>query len=581
MKTTKNCLPVRVVWDDFSTLGRRQGVQVAPESQAVGSYTELWRSKTRPEDLEKVGLIPQDDESISSLLVGTKYALEEKDQAVGRALDGVVEVAGTRWFFGGVLTVITGWAIAGGVFGAPDLWQIVFQDASSIQCYLSDMILMRQQMNDFREHLRIIALLRSRSYTIANCFRLLIKQGRLEPAKRSPLYPSRFTTSSIISERELERLSVPAIEQTEFQKQASRNNKKKSSSSIFDDLEGAASELDEVGDAHKLAPEDFLDRVIIVIADVMGSIWVLAAFVISMVVWISLGPLYDFQNSWQLWLNTCTALQQTLYTCLLTLARNRHSHFVEGCMSAIFRQECELEYRARALTGYSTPNEEVRIEWTTQNRFERGLDWYAAFIGSGYGAIFSVFFFAAWLGVGHPMSWGDNWWLIVGTWTGVVGTFNAAVLRYSLFKEEERIGSEYAILTQQDKAIFMELALPCPERRAPTFKPNLMTQISIFISRMCATPWAVLAVLTLIVGLLIGATAALWDETTQLLVNSVTMIVESFFLIVLIKAHNMQATEHRVRLHDLLSRRLQLLVIQNRVEAEVMASELSGAPCFL
>lgn len=44
------------------------------------------------------------------------------------------------------------------------------------------------------------------------------------------------------------------------------------------------------------------------------------------------------------------------------------------------------------------------------------------------------------------------------------------------------------------------------------------------------------------------------------------MILESFFLIVLIDAHNIEATGHRMRLHDILIRRLQLLVIATRLD---------------
>lgn len=196
---------------------------------------------------------------------------------------------------------------------------------------------------------------------------------------------------------------------------------------------------------------------------------------------------------------------------------------------------------------------------------------YAAFIGSGYMATISLLLVAAWLAIGHAMSWGDNWWLIIGTWTGVVGTFNAAVLRYTLYRQEETTEIEYTALIEQDKVIFKELGLPCIDQMANS-KPNLMTRLGMFTSWVCATPWAVLATLILILGLLIGATVVLWNETAQLLVNSVTMIVESFFLIVLIDAHNIQATHHRIRLHDLLMRRLQLLVIHRRVEMIEMSS---------
>lgn len=43
------------------------------------------------------------------------------------------------------------------------------------------MILMRQQQRAFREQLRIIALLRSRATTVAQCFDAMLKQELLEP----------------------------------------------------------------------------------------------------------------------------------------------------------------------------------------------------------------------------------------------------------------------------------------------------------------------------------------------------------------------------------------------------------------
>lgn len=196
---------------------------------------------------------------------------------------------------------------------------------------------------------------------------------------------------------------------------------------------------------------------------------------------------------------------------------------------------------------------------------------YAAFIGSGYGATLGALLFALWLAVGHLLSWGDNWWLIIGTWTGVVGTFNAAVLRYSLQHQAEKSSKEFDVIFEQDSVLFKELGLQCTNQMSD-LKPNLMTRVSMFTSWVCATPWAVLATLALIIGMLVGATIMLWTETAQLFVNSVTMIVESFFLIVLIEAHNIQATQHRLNMHNLLKRRLQLLVVLKRVAMEEASS---------
>jgi low-affinity ferrous iron transport protein len=367
-----------MVWNEICALGRREGVAEAADPQAVGSCVELWRDcRKRVGDVE---LVPLNHDSMTERLEGTIYSVEKKEAAASRALDQVVDVAGSRVLFGGVLTAITGWAIAGAVTGAPDLWQIILQDVSSIQCYISDMILMRQQMNDFREHLRIIALLRSRSYTITKCFRLLIEQERLEAAA-SPLHRERSVDIAKLSSAELTPLSsegyphITVQTLTNFESSDSLQHRGRTKTTVFHDLEGAARELDAIGNAISLAPEDFIDRVIVIIADVMGSIWMLIAFVIGIVAWIALGPKYGFSNNWQLWLNTCTALQQTLSTSLLTLARKRHTNFIERCMCAIFRQDCEVEYRARTLIGYDGPNEVVKIEWAAEHRFERSLDW--------------------------------------------------------------------------------------------------------------------------------------------------------------------------------------------------------------
>lgn len=138
-----------------------------------------------------------------------------------------------------------------------------------LQCYISDMILMRQQINDFREHLRIIALLRSRSYTITKCFRLLIEQGRLNNALSQ--------TDTLLSSRTLSPTQL--------------TDSPKLKPFAVDDLEAAAEEMIAVGDAISLIPQDSIDRAIVFMADVMGSVWMLIAFVIGMVTWVGLGPL--------------------------------------------------------------------------------------------------------------------------------------------------------------------------------------------------------------------------------------------------------------------------------------------------
>ncbi len=64
-------------------------------------------------------------------------------------------------------------------------------------------------------------------------------------------------------------------------------------------------------------------------------------------------------------------------------------------------------------------------------------------MGSGYGFALSGILFIVWVVIGKPMGYSDDWWLIIGTTTGVIGTFNAAVLRFTLQQEERTLDKEY------------------------------------------------------------------------------------------------------------------------------------------
>lgn len=466
---------------------------------------------------------------------------ESNDSTVGRILDGGVEVAGSGLFFGAFLVIIVGWAVVGGILRAPDLWQILFQNVSSIQCYISDMVLMRQQQNDTREHLCMIAILRSRSQTLVQCFRILLQEKYLDHPICEKRGSGRTMELAATKHHEGKVHTVP-------------------SSHMTHDIESATQTTTELRDKTY-----WFDGFIVVVAEILGSIWMLGAFLLGILAWIAVGPVYNWSNSWQLWLNTCTALQQTLTSLLLTLARNRHTAFVDICMHEIMHHDEIVEHAARKQAGYNVDNPPIEISWDVSHGFERFLDWYAAFVGSGYMVALSFVLLGAWLGIGAPLAWGDNWWLIIGTFSGLVGTLNASVLRYSMFRSEKIIEREYDALAEQDSVMYDMLSLPFPNQVSQQSNKGVMIRTSLFFSRICATSWSVIGTMSLIVGLLLGATVVLWNESAQLLVNSVTMIVESFLLLVLINAHNIQASQHRTRLHDILMRRMDLLTVIDQI----------------
>ena len=508
------------MWEDVRSLGKRRPVKEVAVSQ-TGQVIKV----------EDVGQVIKVED------VG-----ESNDSRVGRILDGGVEVAGSGLFFGVFLVIIVGWAVVGGILRAPDLWQILFQNVSSIQCYISDMVLMRQQLNDTREHLCMIAILRSRSQTLVQCFRILLQEKYHHHRiceKRGSGQIMELASSTKLHEGKVH--TVPY-------------------SHMMHDIESAAQTTTEIREKTY-----WYDGFIVVVAEILGSIWMLGAFLLGILAWIALGPVYNWSNSWQLWLNTCTALQQTLTSLLLTLARNRHTAFVDICMHEIMHHDEIVEHAARKQAGFDGDNPPIEISWDVSHGFERFLDWYAAFVGSGYMVVLSFVLLGAWLGIGTPLAWGDNWWLIIGTFSGLVGTLNASVLRYSMFRSEKVIEREYDALAEQDSVMYDMLSLPFPNQVSQQSNKGVMIRTSLFFSRICATSWSVIGTMSLIVGLVLGATVVLWNESAQLLVNSVTMIVESFLLLVLISAHNIQASQHRTRLHDILIRRMDLLTVIDQI----------------
>lgn len=116
----------------FVTLGRRRPVCEQAVSQHIGQIV-VSNSLKSDEGDERTAFCRMDTASISKELVAASFQRQASQTHAGQTLDYVVDVAGSRWFFGGVLTLITGWAVAGIVLRAPDLWQIILQDVSSIQ----------------------------------------------------------------------------------------------------------------------------------------------------------------------------------------------------------------------------------------------------------------------------------------------------------------------------------------------------------------------------------------------------------------------------------------------------------------
>ncbi|OAA54512.1 Low affinity iron permease, Fet4 [Niveomyces insectorum RCEF 264] len=422
------------------------------------------------------------------------------------AFDFVVKMAGSRWTFLVTMLLLGGWAALGVVYGPTDTWQVILQDVSSIQCYISATLLMRQQQNSTRALLGTICGMLSRA------------QG---------------------NERMLRQLSGP-------QRQALKHSRR----ALRRDLASALATRESV-----------FDRVANAVARGLGSLAALAVYWAGIVVWVFWGIPLQWSDTWQLDVNTATALELTFTTMFLQNVRRQHEEYLARCLRSIDVLDRDLELHLRRMTGDMQPNPVVASQPPRLRGIEKAIDFWAFIVGGSVGVCLSCAVGAAWLAVGDVMHFDDNWWLIIGTYTGLMGFVDGFVLRNVHHRETIMADKHFAMLVEQDLRLFTLIDMPFPEE--DNFNNNnnkipVATRISHWIGHVCEVPGATVASVVIVVALLAVASAMQWTETGQLLCNTPTMIVEGFLLLMLIEGHNGAEHRRRTQYTDILDRRLQL-----------------------
>ncbi|KAL0045909.1 hypothetical protein WJX82_008219 [Trebouxia sp. C0006] len=184
------------------------------------------------------------------------------------------------------------------------------------------------------------------------------------------------------------------------------------------------------------------------------------------------------------------------------------------------------------------------------------VDGYASFIGSIGGILLSIVLLAVWLVIGSVMGYSnDNWWLIIGTYTGLAGFIDAFVLRNCMKRQNA------VILDHCDKldVIDAEMAaiLNLPQVATPAFvRPNFFGRVSHSVGQWAAHIFSVCLAVVVVIALLIVASCMGWSTTAQLLCNTPTMIIEGGMLLVLMMAHMASHQYMRARLQTFLQRRV-------------------------
>lgn len=420
----------------------------------------------------------------------------------GGFLDKVVSAAGSRWALGFILLLLTGWGILGAVYGATDTWQVYLQDVSSLQSYTSATLLMRQQTTNTQNLLTRICNLLSRSQSNERMVRSLTKSQKAQ---------LRHSTARMRT---------------------------------------------EITDSLKMN-EDLFDRISNAVAKAAGSMIALSIYVIAIFTWVFLGIPAGFTDTWQLWVNTGTALEITIITMFLQNIRKQHDLHLQKTIKAIEQVDQEIEMQLRHMTGDMTPNPTISTEPPTLTRWIKAIDIYGFIIGGSIGICISAVVFGIWLALGDDFEFDDNWWLLIGTYTGLIGFIDSFILKNVDHREEMMSQDYFNKLVDQDFKVFNLIGLETPlEHPAP--KLSIQKRISAKVGAAVETTIASYMAIGSVGILLIIATGMGWSETGQLLCNTPTMIFEGFLLLTLLEAHNMADDKKRIIYDDILHRRLVL-----------------------
>ncbi|VEU23911.1 DEKNAAC105264 [Brettanomyces naardenensis] len=485
----------------------------------------------------RVGVVTNSDSEESFKFVDPEYEVqlekgsqEEIDQyviddeynsgyisPVDRIILKVVDWSGSAFAFFLTWFVLVAWVIAGIILKAPQTWQIVMQDGQSIQCYIWDTLLMRQQLDDNNGFLRLYGRLTSRAVTHRRLLMLMYPRAKMRST------------------------STEAIE------------------------------------ALNLRDKDWFDRLCTFISRIIGSMPCVIVYWIGVFTWVGCGSLYistgnpgpytgertgsnpqfaKWSNNWQMYINTAVAVVLLTTSVILENVRARNNEYVRDEIENLGMLDCQIESMSRHITGDIEDNETVVVPACERKRFKKVISAYAEIIGTGVGLIFSMAVFIVWISIGHTMGWSSNWWLIIGTYTGLVGYVDGFTLRevyYSITVYEEAKFSE--LLTQAQE--LLDIAGINYQLKKPELKGSIGHRISMFVSKACSSQWAVVASFWTVVGLLCIASGLRWSVTGQLICNTPTMIIEAFCMMILIQAHGWADYKRRFVVRELgISRRL-------------------------
>lgn len=439
----------------------------------------------------------------------TQSAANAYSSPLDRMLVKMVNMTGSVYWFFLMWIILIIWIVVGIVYKAPDNWQIVMNDGEMIQTYIWDSFLMRQQLDDSAEFRKLYGRVKSRFVT----HQRLLKQ------------------MNIASEKDHKPI-------------------KKCCVINYCPCDDKEKEHDRVESELNLNSEKWFDRFSTWCSKWLGSSAAVIIYWVGIIVWIGCGniesPTGDdppaaqygkWTNTWQLYINTATAVVLLITSVLLQNVRARNNIFVRGLMNQLDTIDRQIESIERFNTKDTVDNALIPVPEVKRKGVQKVISGYADLIGAGLGLVLNTLVFAAWIGIGKPMGWSDEWWLIINTYTGLLSFIDGFVLREIYQSLDEPAEEMFIEMLNDSQALLNESGIEY-ELRRPVDDQSVSFKISSWINNLFSTTWSVIASFVLVIILIVIASILHWSELGQMICCTPTMIIEGFCLLILIQAHN-------------------------------------------
>lgn len=437
----------------------------------------------------------------------TGYKVKESPRLLDRWLDKVVRISGSAPVFLFIVGALLVWAFLGIRFGESTKWTAVISDVQAILCYVFDSFLMRQLLREYAEQQEAMAEMKSRRNSHERMFAKLREKLGPERAER---------VSQISGDRPLDALD-----------QGSRT-------------------------------QSWFARMIIFTAGAFGHIITVGMYWVCIFIWLGFGHYCGWTDRWQLYINSATSALMVLVFAFLDCLRECYADYVNNCLDAIFRLDATLEQELRCISEDDLPNEPEVIPPPRENLLQIAVFHYADIIGTLVGIIILLVVIVAWAAVGPVFHFNDNWWLLIGTYAGLVGLFDSFILRNIQGKVKDYTTCQVQSLEKEDMSLFAgtQMAIPAKDNLD---RSSLTHRVSISMGKICSHLLMVVAGFLLTIGCVIGSSVMRWNTTGQLISNIPPSIIETFFMLILITGQNDADASARVDMTNIYHRRQRLL----------------------